>query len=150
LVSLYRLSQRGIPAVIAILAILMLFLAPEVSKNLAQWPTEAPETHQMHNSVAHEMAADHHSSSSAKDPPAHHAHHGESGGHHMMGSTSMEGDFACGYCELLIHCPLIFWLFTPLIWLLLISSRAPPIRLYSLSPIPYFAGCAQPRAPPVI
>jgi len=150
LVSLYGLSQRSTPAVIAILAILMLFLAPEVSKNLAQWQADVPETHLMHNTVAHEMATNHNHSSPTENPPGHHAHHGENGGHHLMGSTSMAGDFACGYCELLIHCPLIFWLFTPLIWLLLVSSRAPPILHYCLSPIPYFAGCAQPRAPPVI
>jgi len=150
LVSLYGLSQRSTPAVIAILAILMLFLAPEVSKNLVQWQAEPSETHLMPSTAPHEMAADHHHSPHTMPSSGHHAHHGEAGGHHMMGSTSMAGDFACGYCELLIHCPLIFWLFTPLIWLLLVSSRTPPIRLSFLSPIPYFAGCAQPRAPPVI
>jgi len=151
LLSLYGLSQRSTPAVIAILAILMLFLAPEVSKNLLQWQaTDASETHNMPNTVTHDVTTHHHSSPADK-PAGHHAHHGEgSGSHHMMGGSSMAGDFACGYCELLIHCPLIFWLFTPLIWLLLVSSRAPPILHYCLSPILYFAGCAQPRAPPVI
>lgn len=37
MVSLLGLSQRRMPAFIAVLAILMLFIAPEVSKTLAQW-----------------------------------------------------------------------------------------------------------------
>lgn len=37
MVSLSGLSQRRTPAFIAVLAILMLFIAPEVSKTLAQW-----------------------------------------------------------------------------------------------------------------
>ncbi|WP_299998136.1 DUF2946 domain-containing protein [uncultured Cedecea sp.] len=147
MLSLYGLSQRSTPAVIAILAILMLFLAPEVSKNLVQWQANATETHLMHSSVAHDAVADHnHSAHTA----GHHDHHAENGGHHMMGSTTMAGDFACGYCELLIHCPLIVWLFVPLIWLLLISSRTPPPIIYCLLPLVYFASSAQPRAPPVI
>jgi len=150
LVSLYGLSQRSTPAVIAILAVLMLFLAPEVSKNLVQWQADTTETHLMQSTAPHEMAADHNHSSHTAPSPGYHAHHGENGGHHMMGSSSMAGDFACGYCELLIHCPLIFWLFAPLIWLLLVSSRAPPLIIYCLFPLTYFAGCAQPRAPPVI
>ncbi|MCS3431935.1 DUF2946 domain-containing protein [Klebsiella sp. BIGb0407] len=150
MVSLYSLSQRSTPAVIAILAILMLFLAPEVSKNLVQWQDAVPETHQMQGTVAHEMPADHNHNTHTIPSSEHHAHHGESGGHHMMGSSSMAGDFACGYCELLIHCPLIFWLFAPLIWLLLVSSRAPPLIIYCLFPLTYFVSSAQPRAPPVI
>lgn len=37
MVSLFSLSQRRMPAFIAVLAILMLFIAPEVSKTLVQW-----------------------------------------------------------------------------------------------------------------
>ncbi|WP_233599228.1 DUF2946 family protein [Erwinia sp. JUb26] len=39
--SLLSLSQRRMPAFIAVLAILMLFIAPEVSKTLAQWRAAA-------------------------------------------------------------------------------------------------------------
>lgn len=150
MVSLYGLSQRSPPAVIAILAVLMLFLAPEVSKNLAWSPPVVSENHSPHHPVRDELAVEHHHSAHTDNSAEHHRHQGQSVGHHMMDGSTMEGDFACGYCELLIHCPLIFWLFTPLIWLLLIASRVPAVVLYILSPTPYFAGCAQPRAPPVI
>lgn len=150
LFSLYGLSQRSTPAVIAILAILMLFLAPEVSKNLVQWQADGSKTHQIHPGTADEMAADHNHNAHTMPSSGHHAHHAEDSDHHMMGGSSMAGDFVCGYCELLIHCPLIVWLFIPFIWLLLVSSRAPPLIIYVLFPLTDFVSSAQPRAPPVI
>ncbi len=48
--------------------------------------------------------------------------------------------FACGYCELLVHVPLMLWTAVPLIWLMMIIARAQPrrreVRVY------------RPRAPP--
>lgn len=49
--SLIRLSRKKLPAVIAIFAILMLFVAPEVSKTL--------EHRRMENREEHRVAADH-------------------------------------------------------------------------------------------
>lgn len=42
--------------------------------------------------------------------------------HGMM----MGPGFACGYCDLLVHVPLMLWVFIPFIWWMCLISRAPP------------------------
>lgn len=57
--SLLSLSQRRMPAFIAVLAILMLFIAPEVSKTLVQWrAANAVTAHDEHPGRSHHARPD--------------------------------------------------------------------------------------------
>ncbi|MEJ4043604.1 DUF2946 domain-containing protein [Erwinia sp. SLM-02] len=57
--SLLSLSQRRMPAFIAVLAILMLFIAPEVSKTLVQWrAANAVTAHDVHPGRSHHAMPD--------------------------------------------------------------------------------------------
>lgn len=65
--------------------------------------------------------------------------------HSAMGGMS---DFSCGYCELLVHLPMLVWIFIPLLWLILLTSRLPPPLTLPAYPLCWFPGTSQPRAPP--
>lgn len=67
-----------------------------------------------------------------------------------MDHSSMGGmnKFSCGYCELLVHLPMLVWIFIPLLWLILLSSRLPPPLTLPAFPLCWFPGTSQPRAPP--
>lgn len=110
----------------------------------------------MHNSMV---------SSSAYDSLSHETHHVDRDHdlsedksvshdeilHHAMMNMSgggMMDDSACGYCQLLVHFPVIVWVFTPFIWLTLIISRAPPGSFFSYLPFSTLLFDFQPRAPP--
>jgi len=160
LVSFYRLSQRRIPAFIAIMAILLLFIAPDVSKSLEHQRVSTPdasarEDHSsmvsMHHGDMSGMTTDEmttlHSppSSMAVTPPSEYAQH-----HAMPGGMGMMDDVACGYCQLLAHFPLLLVIFLPLIWLLFrLTLQMPSSRYQSWRPSAFFPGISQPRAPPV-
>ncbi|MFG1172912.1 DUF2946 domain-containing protein [Erwiniaceae bacterium CAU 1747] len=59
MVSLSRLSQRRMPAFIAVMAILMLFIAPEVSKTLVQWrAANALTAEDQHGGMLHAVDPD--------------------------------------------------------------------------------------------
>ncbi len=161
LLTLYRLSQRRIPALIALMAILMLFIAPEVSKTLehrrmqsdsevmTETSTEAmdemdmgmmPMDHAMDHPMAtagHHVMADQAGQSTSKIAT-----------HVMNDGMGMMDDFACGYCQLLAHFPVLAWVLIPLISLLLLSSRASPSLISPATPVTFFPGRSQPRAPP--
>lgn len=157
MVTLFRLSQRRMPAVIAILAILLLFIAPEVSKSLAQrhasGKSETVQSVQpmpgMIMAGMDHRAMDHHGTHqmpvthNADDPSAHHADTAA-----MNSGISMMGDIACGYCLFLLHFPLLLSLFVALILLMLLTSRAPVRQITALFPPALFTGLCQPRAPP--
>ena len=67
----------------------------------------------------------------------------------MMHHNMDDGEFACGYCDLLVHVPMMMWVFIPFIWLMLVISRAPPLPPL-VAPRPRrFSGTHRPRAPPV-
>ncbi len=160
MVTLFRLSQRRLPAVIAILAILLLFIAPEVSKTLEhRRATGSSETVQsqhpqmpvtvmagmdhsmMDHCAMHQTPATHHAAADT-----HSAHHADSS---APGSgMSMMDDLACGYCLFLLHFPLLMWIVVALIVLLQLTSRTPPLQINPLFPATFFAGLCQPRAPP--
>ncbi|WP_227666455.1 DUF2946 family protein, partial [Klebsiella variicola] len=76
----------------------MLFVAPVVSKSLMH--------HQMMGGMAQTDAAMPHNMHAMTMPAAEHA------GHHGMDPAEM---IFCGYCELLIHVPLLLWTFVPLL-----------------------------------
>ncbi|MBK4725989.1 DUF2946 domain-containing protein [Pantoea agglomerans] len=160
LVSFYRLSQRRIPAFIAILAVLLLFIAPEVSQRLEHQRVSAPDAtaHEDHAAMASmhhgdmsgitmdEMSTLHSAPSSmAATPPSYQGQH-----HTMPGGMGMMDDVACGYCQLLAHFPVLLIIFIPLIWLLYrLTLRMPPSRYESWHPSAFLPGIVQPRAPPV-
>ncbi|MFV9688139.1 DUF2946 domain-containing protein [Pantoea sp. KXB45] len=101
------LRQR-LTACIAILAVLLLFVAPMISKNLA---------------AHHAMMADMPGMSAMSAEMSMMHHHGE-----MTSAAPETGvmSFACGYCDLLVHVPLLLWIFIPFIWWMCLISRAPP------------------------
>lgn len=134
--------QQQLTACIAILAILLLFVAPVVSKTLMYQQMHAMNI----DASAHSAMMSHHDMSTM---PGMKMHHGSSSAM-MMDDRSMmdEGHFACGYCELLVHVALVFWVFIPIIWLLLIITRAPPPRYIVARVIARRCRCQHPRAPP--
>ncbi|WP_342214435.1 DUF2946 domain-containing protein [Erwinia persicina] len=156
LVSLYRLSQRRLPALIAMIAVLLLFIAPDVSKTLEHQRMSAPvgfvspplmAIHDMPMGVmSHDgMTTLHAHPSSAKE--------GLPDGIHSSSTMPVDGgmmdDFACGYCQLLVHLPLLLYLFIPLIWLLFrLASQTPATRYTPWFASAFFPGLSQPRAPP--
>lgn len=109
------------------MAVLLLFVAPVVSKSLTH--------HQMMGGMAQTDAAMPHDMHAMAMPAAEHA------GHHGMDPAEM---IFCGYCELLIHVPLLLWTFVPLLWLMARIARlssaprivSPPIRRLILQPSP--------------
>ncbi|ADU71394.1 DUF2946 domain-containing protein [Pantoea sp. At-9b] len=121
------LRQR-LTACIAIVAVLLLFVAPVVSKTL--------------------LERQNHLQSMMADMPMHHAAMPDLAmpgmDHHMMD----DGEFACGYCDLLVHVPLMMWVFIPFIWLMLVISRAPPLPTLISPVIRRQTGIHRPRAPP--
>nr|WP_312242275.1 DUF2946 family protein [Pantoea sp.] len=58
-------------------------------------------------------------------------------------------DAACGYCVMLIHLPLMLLISAALVRLTMRKIRTPPPRHILQKIIVYFSGIAQPRAPPV-
>lgn len=122
-----QLPQR-FAACIAIMAVLLLFVAPVVSKSLMQH-------HQMMSGMAQPAATMQHEMHRMVMPAAEHA------GHHGMDPAEM---IFCGYCELLIHVPLLLWAFVPLLWLMTRITRlpcaprivSPPLRRLTLRPSP--------------
>lgn len=125
------LRQR-LTACIAILAVLLLFVAPMISKNLA---------------AHHAMMADRPgmSAMSAEMPMMH--HHDE-----MPMADPAAGDmgFACGYCDLLVHVPLMLWVFIPFIWWMCLISRAPPAPAPAVPRRRRQWRLNRPRAPPFL
>ena len=116
---------------------LMLFIAPLISKSLEH---RRAATNGEHHMMSHsggmmmEMA-------SVEMPSPSHLMPG-------MGSSLMD-DIACGYCQLLLHIPLIIWLFIPFIWLIWRISRAPPPPVIAPLLAEHDDAEALPRAPPV-
>ncbi|MDC9596287.1 DUF2946 domain-containing protein [Xenorhabdus anantnagensis] len=152
MLSLFRLSQRRTPAFIALLAILMLFIAPVVSKTLEHHrengTCESGMNHCM--SMSDMQNSDnntHHNPSYHQTSPSLHSMNHHHGSDHIH--IGLMDDIACGYCQLLINLPLLAEGFVPFILLALIVSRAPPASRLSGSTIRLFYGESQPRAPPL-
>ena len=122
--------RQRLTACIAIMAVLLLFVAPVVSKTLLERQNHPPSI----------MA----------DMPVHHAAMPDMAMPGMEHHRMDEGEFACGYCDLLVHVPLMMWVFIPFIWLMLVISRAPPPpRLITLV-IRRQTGIHRARAPPAL
>ncbi|MBJ3814994.1 DUF2946 domain-containing protein [Shimwellia pseudoproteus] len=125
--------QPFLASMLALLAMLLLLVAPRVSQHL-MWPASPGEP------AGHTMAA----MSAMPEMPAmadmasgepHCAHRML----HHQSTPAADPMAACGYCELLLHVPLIIWHFLPLCWLLLWmrSTRPPRLRVMPASkPLP--------------
>ncbi|MBK0090112.1 DUF2946 domain-containing protein [Erwinia sp. S59] len=124
----HQLRQR-LTACIAILAVLLLFVAPIVSKTLMERQSRMMDmpSQGMTSEMMMDMAMP------GMD-------------HHMM----EDGEFACGYCDLLVHVPLMMWVFIPFIWLMMVISRAPPLPPLQAPVIRRFSPTHRPRAPPAV
>jgi hypothetical protein len=123
--------QHQLTACIAILAVLLLFVAPVVSKNLAERHDKMVMTHDMSAMRADMSMMHHHTDMPMSD--------------HAM---TIDESFACGYCDLLVHVPLMLWVFVTLIWLMLVISRAPPTPALVQPLLRRVTGIHRPRAPP--
>ncbi|WP_237388213.1 DUF2946 domain-containing protein [Xenorhabdus sp. Sc-CR9] len=143
MLALFRLSQHRTPAIIALLAILMLFIAPVVSKSLEcdRDGTKSEINHCMSIPDMQHSNNNHHQTSSSSHSMNHHGVD-----HVHMG---LMDDIACGYCQLLINLPLLAGSFVPFILLTLTISRAPPTPRFLGPIIRLFYGESQPRAPPL-
>ncbi|OKP48834.1 hypothetical protein A8A12_21700 [Serratia marcescens] len=126
-----RQLQQRFAACIAIMAVLLLFVAPVVSKSLMH--------HQMMSGMAQPAATMPHEMHGMVMPAAEHA------GHHGMDPAEM---IFCGYCELLIHVPLLLWVFVPLLWLMARIERLPCAPRIVPPPIRRLALRPSPRGPP--
>ncbi|WP_244212389.1 DUF2946 domain-containing protein [Buttiauxella izardii] len=135
--SLFSFSRHKWPSAIALLAMLMLFVAPVISKSLEHRRAAASGEHSMMNHAGGMMME-----MGAMEMPA--------SSHLMPGmGASLMDDIACGYCQLLLHIPLIVWLFIPFIWLVWRISRAPPPPVIAPLLSQHDDAEALPRAPPV-
>ncbi|WP_323864255.1 DUF2946 domain-containing protein [Xenorhabdus cabanillasii] len=140
MLSLFHLSQRRTPALIALLAIMMLFIAPVVSKTLEH--SRGIKSEACHGISMPDMQnSNHHKAFFLSDSMNHHGVD-----HIHMG---LMDDIACGYCQLLINLPLLSGTFVPFLLLTLTISRAPPVPCFSGPTIRLFYGESQPRAPPL-
>lgn len=163
MLSLSQIKHRHslFPAWLGILAILMLFIAPVISKSLVaagmphsmmpgmsmvEIPMSSMNMSSMDMSSMSEsdMAMPDDEMTATVEP-----HH--SMPTHDMVQGMMSGDMsdaACGYCVLLVHLPLLHMLALPMLWVSNTSSRAPP-RLAAVRLVPTaFYSDSQPRAPP--
>ncbi len=163
-----RFSRNKLPAVIAIVAILLLFIAPEVSQRLEQRRMENRDEYAavlfaQSEPEMHDMAMD--SFDSPLEMMNDTNFHAENKLlPHTMGPSALQAvaipdmsgmlhssimeDMACGYCVMLIHLPLMLWIFIAIIWLTIRVNCPPAPRLILQSFTVYFPGIAQPRAPP--
>ncbi|MDR0219677.1 MAG: DUF2946 domain-containing protein [Enterobacteriaceae bacterium] len=146
--SLFHLSQRRTLALIALLAILMLFVAPVISKALEHSRSNHTQNNQGDSSAAFQGM----SMPDMQNDELHQTSHSSGGmGHHGADHVHMGlmDDIACGYCQLLINLPLLSGTFIAFILLALTISRAPPARRFFGPIIRLFYGESQPRAPPL-
>lgn len=138
--SLFSFSRHKWPSAIALLAMLMLFIAPVISKSLEHRRAAEINNHaEQHMTHADGMMME---MGPMEMPVASHLPPGA--------GASLMDDIACGYCQLLLHVPLIVWLFIPFIWLAWRITRAPPPAVIAPLLAQHDDAKAQPRAPPVV
>lgn len=106
----WRTSRSRLAAWLGILSIVLLFIAPVISKSLAE--SRASTTHSM--SMPSHMGMDHSSMMMG--------HHSMSSMAGMSSHMSMMDDSACGYCVLLAHLSMAMMI------VILISQRLPATR----------------------
>jgi len=156
MLSLRQINHRHLhfPAWLGIAAILMLFIAPVVSKSLvtegvlhSMMPGMTMPRMDMSvmDMSADEMPAPH-STEKGAHAGSHHATPSHNMGSMMPGEMS---DAACGYCVLLVHLPLLHMLVLALLWSADIPGDVAPSSVAAHFVPSVFYSDAQPRAPPV-
>ncbi|KER02903.1 Protein of unknown function (DUF2946) [Photorhabdus temperata subsp. temperata Meg1] len=146
-------SRSRLSAWLGIFAILMLFIAPVISRSLEH--ARIGESHSSRVADCHTvMSSDddmpkdmsHSDISSASQSTNH--HDGMQMGMHSGGGMSMLDDIACGYCVFLIHVPMLDLANTPLFWSTSLTSRSPPVQPVTLLLSHFIFSDSLPRAPP--
>ncbi|WP_350306391.1 DUF2946 domain-containing protein [Photorhabdus viridis] len=138
---------------LGIFAILMLFIAPVISRSLEH--VRIGESHSSKVADCHTvMSPDDdmprnmsHSDIVSASPGTYH-HDGMQMGMHAGGGMSMLEDIACGYCVFLIHVPMLDLANTPLFWSTSLTSRSPPVQPVTLLLAHFIFSDSLPRAPP--
>lgn len=163
MVSLKQIAHAHlrVPAWLGIFAILMLFVAPLVSKTLVAQGVPMPmmagmDMRDMNRStMPMDDMSDMPSMATMPDvsptvQKAHAIHVVQAANTPATMSASDMMDAACGYCVLLMHLPLLVMLALPLLWSLRIVVRpSPPRVIHSPISAPILED-SQPRAPPVL
>ena len=137
----FSATRSRLAAWLALLAILLLFVAPVISKSLAQ-ARGSHSVMMMHHGVMMEMAEMpemHHDMANMQKPDD------TLGDHHPM---SMMDDSACGYCVLLVHLPLDL-MTLPLLWSSLQAATLPDVPLFQPVVARFVPHFFHPRAPPL-
>lgn len=132
----WRTSRQRPAGWLALLAILLLYLAPAISKSLAGAP--APAHHAMMMDGAIIMMDDAMHGRAVSDVPLAEQH---------TAHRAMFDDSACGYCMLLAHLPMIADSL-PRPWLQSLQARDGPPRLVSPAPLSRPFSPYRSRAPP--
>ncbi|MBA0159454.1 DUF2946 domain-containing protein [Pectobacterium atrosepticum] len=138
--ELSGVSIKRVAAWLAIFSMMMLFIAPVISKSLVQLAACQVSTHHMPAASQHHHGAHEHEA----------CHHGSTPHNLMMSSVGLSPmeDIACGYCQLLVHLPFILSVILPLLWLLL-SAHRPTYSPDFVCPTLFRPYCPQrARAPP--
>ncbi|QHM73880.1 DUF2946 domain-containing protein [Mixta intestinalis] len=136
----FAVARSRLPAMLALLAMLLLFIAPVISKSLM---AQRGGMSAMMHDAAPAISAHHHSTMSAMTETS-----SATESHSWHHSVSLMDDSACGYCLLLIHLPLDSFK-PPALWSLLQAAiPAAPLQLQ-----PFIARWIpiwfRPRGPPV-
>ncbi len=158
-------SRLRFPAWLGIFAILMLFVAPIVSKTLVAQGVPMPMMAGMDMS---EMGSPSINTSSINMPStddmssmnmsalaeSDHVRHDKSTTADSSSPATMSAsdmmDAACGYCVLLMHLPLLAMLILPMLWSRAIVVRPSPPRAIACPASALIFKDSQPRAPPVL
>ncbi|MCS3608102.1 DUF2946 domain-containing protein [Erwinia rhapontici] len=136
----FSAPRNRLAAWLGLLAILLLFIAPVISKSLAQ-TRGSNSMMMMHHGMAMDMS---------EMPDMHHDMDATSTSatkqeHHPM---SMMDDSACGYCVLLVHLPLDL-MTLPLLWSTLQAATQPDVPLFQPVVARFVPRFFHPRAPPL-
>ena len=159
MLSLRHIHHRHLhfPAWLGMVAILMLFIAPVISKSLV---AEGARHRMMPGMMMSDMDMNMPDAEMADmNMSGHHPSPVEQCQKQTCKSAPQDtvnallsgdmSDAACGYCVLLVQLPVLGLQGLPMLWSLDFSSRAPPrVAIQRLIPSLFFTD-SQPRAPPV-
>ncbi|MFS7220456.1 DUF2946 domain-containing protein [Rahnella inusitata] len=157
MLSLRQINHRHLrfPAWLGILAILMLFIAPVVSKSLVAGGAQhvmmsgmvMSDMDMPEGEMADMDMSDHDASAAHCQKPTCQSVPQDIAKMMMFGDMS---DAACGYCVLLVHLPMLDLQAMPMLWWPGFSARAPARSIIQRHIPSQFYTDSQPRAPPVI
>ncbi|ADP10176.1 conserved uncharacterized protein [Erwinia sp. Ejp617] len=141
LTILHSVTHRRFAACSALLAMLLLFIAPVISKSLAQ--QRGGDSMMMHHAMG--MAMETEWDMSADDRSL--AAADSAADNTKRPVLPVMDDSACGYCLLLVHLPLDL-LPSLLLWSALLAAGIPDVTRSPPPPTRFTPGFFHPRAPP--